>query len=101
MTQKEMFEPPKLSRQQGLILERLNRGPAQNIELREIAGDWRRRVSDLRQKGWKIEITKKESFGVNVYEIIEAPNWYKELRAQRRIAAGSAAHRMAVLNGAD
>ena len=68
------IEPLQLSRQQGLILERLKQGPATNADLAEIALKYTGRISELREKlkarGQDIKVTKIQAHGIRVYELV-------------------------------
>lgn len=62
--------PRRLSAQCEQILARLKRGPASNTELSAIAMRYSARIFDLRRRGYKIEITARDTdTGAVTYEL--------------------------------
>ena len=65
-------EVKRLTGQNLAILERLRRGPCDNVELSRMALKYTSRISDLRAAGYKVEIIQSNSAnGVNVYKLFE------------------------------
>lgn len=63
-------EAKRLSRQCQAILERLRSGRASNSELAEMALNYRARISDLRQRGFRIKVTdRNHETGLSWYEL--------------------------------
>lgn len=60
----------RFSGQNGVILERLRRGPAKNYELAALAINYRARISDLRNYGFEIKV-EKVSGGTNEYRLMQ------------------------------
>ena len=61
----------RLSRQCAAIHERLQKGPATNSELSQIALSYTRRLSDLREHGIAVECYKRDdTTGLNWYRLI-------------------------------
>lgn len=52
-------DKPRLSRQCRLILARLERGPASNQEMAEIALKYTGRISDLRKSGYDVRMIRQ------------------------------------------
>ena len=66
------IEAPRLSRQCGLILERLRLGAATNVELSQLALKYTGRISDLRAAGYKISVIQRDhESGLNTYRLVE------------------------------
>ena len=64
---------PRLSRQCHLILEKLQAGPITNHELSQIALSYTRRISDLRQHGYAVEIVERNDVtGANTYALVQS-----------------------------
>ena len=61
-------DQPRLRGQNGLILERLRRGPATNDELARISRKYTSRVSDIRKAGYEVTCERK-SGGLTVYRL--------------------------------
>ena len=67
-----LAEAPRLSKQCGLILERLKQGRATNRELASLSMKYTSRVSDLRAAGYVVEVVERNhDTGLNVYELKE------------------------------
>ncbi len=62
----------RFARQNDVILERLQKGPAENYELAALAINYRARISDLRQHGFTIKLERKGG-GRNIYHLTENP----------------------------
>ena len=61
----------RLSRQCAAIHERLQKGPATNSELSQIALSYTRRLSDLREHGIAVECYQRDdTTGLNWYRLI-------------------------------
>lgn len=66
-----LAEAPRLSKQCGLILERLRAGNATNRELAEISLKYTGRISDLRAAGYEIKVVERNyETGLNVYALV-------------------------------
>lgn len=65
-------EVPRLANQQKLVLERLQRGPATNVELQSLSLRYGARIHELRQLGHQIT-TKRTSVreGITTYTLEE------------------------------
>ena len=69
MTQKTLFDTPKLSRQQALVFELFKRATrVSNGEMNEVCMTYRNRLSELRKKGIEIRPVAKGPRGVVWYE---------------------------------
>ena len=65
-------EWPRLSRQCAAILEALRAGPKNNAELARIALRYGARIKDLREAGYRIDLTYRDHVrGLNTYELKE------------------------------
>ena len=53
-------EAPRLTGQNLAILQRLQRGPATNVELARIALKYTSRISDLRKAGYNVQIIQRD-----------------------------------------
>lgn len=61
---------PRLSRQNQAVLARLQRGPATNRELAEIALKYTGRISELRDAGYDVVLVSEDrKTGLAVYEL--------------------------------
>ena len=69
-TQDVRAEKTRLSTQCQSILARLQQGPASNSELARLALKYTSRISDLRDKGYRIDVTERDyETGVAVYAL--------------------------------
>jgi len=64
-------ERPRLSDQCWKIIERLRQGPATNRDLAEISLKYTGRVSDCRAAGFTINVVKRNTDGLTVYQLAE------------------------------
>lgn len=65
-------EVVRFARQNDVILDRLQQGPAENYELAALAINYRARISDLRHHGFTIKVVRKGG-GRNVYHLEARP----------------------------
>ena len=66
-----LAEAPRLSKQCGLILERLKAGTATNKELAGISIKYTGRISDLRAAGYDIKVVERNyETGLNTYALM-------------------------------
>lgn len=71
-THVEKEERPRLSKQNQAIPERLQRGPATNFELAQIAMKYTGRISDLRAAGYNVVVVDRDrATGSTMYQLIE------------------------------
>lgn len=74
-THVETVERPRLTGQNQAILERLQRGPATNFELNQIALKYTSRLSDLRAAGYNVVVVDRDrATGRTMYQLIERSN---------------------------
>lgn len=76
----QQVEHARLSRQCQAIVTRLKKGDATNSELAQIALKYTSRISDLRAKGWVVNVVAKDhATGLTTYRLHAAEATQLEL----------------------
>lgn len=76
----EIGDVVRFTSQNDVILDRLERGPAENYELAALAINYRARISDLRKYGYRIEVERCGG-GKNRYVLSSRPEKAANVRA--------------------